>query len=189
MEFMRHARQSCRGVMLACLFVPMGALADAKQDLMEKLASLKSLQASFSQTILDEEQNALQSSTGELSLAQPNKALWHVQSPDESMIISNGENIWFYDPFIEQVTIFDYQTSVVDTPILLLTSTDDALWQKYDITSTASETYVVTSKEQQSQVVSLTLNFNGQELVGFALLDATGQRSVVTLSNVRKIIK
>ena len=41
---------------------------------------------------------------GELWVKRPNLFNWHMTSPDESVLVSDGQTLWFYNPFVEQVT-------------------------------------------------------------------------------------
>lgn len=29
---------------------------------------------------------------------------WHMTQPDESILVSDGKTLWFYNPFVEQAT-------------------------------------------------------------------------------------
>lgn len=37
-------------------------------------------------------------------MKRPNLFNWHMTSPDESVLVSDGQTLWFYNPFVEQVT-------------------------------------------------------------------------------------
>lgn len=158
----------------------------AKQSLMMRLSQNSQFSATFSQQVLDEEKNVLQQSEGKLAVKQPDLVYWHTQQPEESLIVSDGSSLWFYDPFIEQATAYDVKTSIANTPILLLTSTDETLWQQYGINQLNQDNYTIQSLDTNSRVKTLTLNFeaNTNRLASFSILDSTGQLSVVQLSDV-----
>ena len=50
--------------------------ADAKQELQQKLESMQSLQANFSQQVSADNGDVLQQLTGELTIQRPNKMRW-----------------------------------------------------------------------------------------------------------------
>ena len=166
----------------------------AKTVLLEKLAKLENLAASFTQNIYDVDKNLLQSGQGQFTLAAPNLLNWQTTSPEESTLVSDGETLWLFDPFIEQVTAYSLANSISNTPILLLTSTDESLWQQYtiyqaDINQTDNHQAIngkfkVIAKSEDAQVKELVLAFNGDVLSGFTIVDATGQHSEFALDNV-----
>lgn len=165
----------------------------SKHALMAKLAKITFFSAEFQQTIFDESGNTLQQGAGQLSVSKPNLVNWHTVTPDESIIISDGSNLWFYDPFVEQVSVYALESAIANTPILLLTSDDPKLWQDYSVSQLDENRYLVSATNENSRVKSLELSFSRQnddnetqELVAFNILDATGQLSVFNLTNLRR---
>jgi outer membrane lipoprotein carrier protein len=158
-----------------------------KLQLMAKLAKLKFFSADFTQTIFDENGTELQQGSGQLSVNKPNLVNWHTNSPDESVIISDGKDLWFFDPFVEQVSVYALQNAIANTPILLLTSDDPSLWQHYSVSLINDDTFLVHANDENARVKTLELSFSpkavSSQLVGFNILDATGQLSVIKLSN------
>ncbi len=157
----------------------------AKNNLMQKLAELSAFKADFNQQVLSEEGQLLQTNKGRLAVSKPNLLYWSIIEPDESLIVSDGNTLWFYDPFIEQVTLYNIDNAINNTPILLLVNSDPTLWQNYLIKQISSEHFIIQSKDENSQVKLLTLVFNkaGNSLIKFEILDATGQLSRISLSN------
>lgn len=169
---------------------------EAKIILMAKLAKLDYFSANFTQDVMSDSGELLEQSAGQLAISKPNLANWQTTEPDELSIISDGENVWFYNPWIEQVSVYSLSAAIAKTPILLLTSKDESLWQQYTVTKNritqkdlaqAEESFVISAKDINSQIKSLTLVFNSKEksnqLKQFSFLDATGQLSHIKLSN------
>lgn len=158
----------------------------AKQALMERLSGFDHFSATFSQQVIDEEQNILQEGHGKLSVKKPNLVFWQTEQPEESVIVSDGETLWFYDPFIEQATAYRVDDSVANTPILLLTSTDKVLWQQYSVTQTNHDDFLIHANDINSRVKTLELNFvsNSAILKSLSIIDSTGQLSVIKLADV-----
>lgn len=156
-----------------------------KQRLIEKLALISQFSADFNQQVIAEDGTNLMPSSGTLAVKKPNLVFWQTQSPDETTIVSDGDTLWFYDPFVEQATAYSVNDSIANTPILLLTSTDMSQWQNYQVSQTSSDSFAITSLLPDSRITSLDLTFtpNTAKLSSFAFTDATGQKSVITLSN------
>jgi outer membrane lipoprotein carrier protein len=165
---------------------------EAKKHLMTTLSKLAFFSATFSQKILDTQGNVLLEGTGKLAISKPNLVNWKTITPDETSIISDGNTLWFYDPFIEQASAYSLAKSIHNTPILLLTSDEPTLWQQYNVVeqSAAVENFsrfVVMPKDTSSQIKKLTLTFTETksqkiELSEFSFQDATGQISQISLS-------
>ena len=108
---------------------------------------------------------------------------WHAQIPDETLVIANGDKVFYVDDFVEQVSIFNQADMVSDNPLMLLTSTDDNVWEQFSVTQQA-DSFEVTPSSAQGQIQGLTLVFTQGELRAFTLLDNQAQRSEFVLSNI-----
>ena len=166
----------------------------SKKLLMTKLANLDFFSANFTQEVVSETGELLEQSSGNLAISKPNLANWHTQEPDELTIVSDGADVWFYNPWIEQVSVYSLSAAIAKTPILLLTSKDESLWQQYTVNQEKDklqgERFVISAKDPNSQIKSLTLVFSEKDqnslhgnLSQFSFLDATGQVSHIKLSN------
>ncbi|MBU2870520.1 outer membrane lipoprotein chaperone LolA [Colwellia sp. E2M01] len=177
----------------------------AKQHLMAKLATLTYFSADFTQQILSDQGETLQQGSGNLAISKPNLANWKTITPDETLIVSDGNTLWFYDPFIEQASAFSLAKSIHNTPILLLTSDEPQLWAQYDVLESdiakdeagnKISRFVVFPKNESGQIKKLTLSFlhttkpaEQAELTEFSFQDATGQISQINLSNFNSATK
>jgi len=159
-------------------------LTDHKIELIEKLKDIKFFNANFEQKVVDEEGNVLQEGGGTLAVSKPNLVYWNTKTPDESLIVSDGTTLWFYNPFIEQVTAYKLANAIANTPILLLTSDADDLWAHYSVSRIDQATYLIHADDVNSQIKTLELHFVDDKLSGFTFLDATGQLSIISLKDV-----
>ncbi|MBA6252408.1 MULTISPECIES: outer membrane lipoprotein chaperone LolA [unclassified Colwellia] len=160
-----------------------------KSNLMQKLAKLEYFTANFNQQVLDGEGNELQNAMGTLAVKKPNLVHWQTAEPDESLIVSDGDTLWFFDPFVEQVSAYLLEKALFNTPILLLTSSDPTLWQHYSVSSTDENNYLIHANDNNAQVKTLELRFkkNSNMLNSFTILDATGQLSLFKLSQFDQV--
>ena len=161
----------------------------SKQNLIEKLNNIAYFNADFTQKVVDEAGEVLQEGIGTLAIKKPDLVHWKTTEPDETLIVSDGQNLWFYDPFIEQATVYSLKKAIMNTPILLLTTDDKTLWDAYHVAQTDPQTFIVYSLDSQSQVKSLTLVFhqealNQDQLAQLIIEDSTGQLSYITLTSV-----
>ncbi len=156
-----------------------------KLELMSKLKGIEQFSALFQQTIVDNQGNVLQQGGGDISVKRPNLVRWNTTEPDESLIVSDGESIFLFDPFIEQVTAYKLDGAIANTPILLITSDSSSLWEQYSVSKISDSNYVIHANDKESRIKTLEILFNQQsQLKGFTFLDATGQLSKVVLEKV-----
>jgi outer membrane lipoprotein carrier protein len=155
-----------------------------KRSLMNKLATLEFFSANFNQQVLDADGNELQNALGTLVVQKPNLVHWKTAEPDESLIVSDGLTLWFFDPFVEQVSAYLLEKALMNTPILLLTSSDPSMWQHYSVSSMNENNYLIHANDNNAQVKTLELRFEegSNVLDSFTILDATGQLSIFKLS-------
>ncbi|KPK52235.1 MAG: hypothetical protein AMS22_09555 [Thiotrichales bacterium SG8_50] len=59
--------------------------------------TVNSVQAQFSQVVLDEALNTIQESAGTLYIERPNKFRWDYDAPFKQEIVADGKQIWVYD--------------------------------------------------------------------------------------------
>lgn len=169
------------GVGLCLSALSFSALADDSVALKKKLATLSQFSAHFDQEVFDAQGKPLQKGSGEMVLQRPEHFRWETKTPDESLIVSDGKAVWLYDPFVEQVTIMSLDKAVVNTPFLLLSSTNDKVWSHYLIDQDG-QAFTVTSKEKDQRIESLRMVFSGNKITRLEVNEAQGQRSEFTLS-------
>lgn len=180
----QHKHAPRLGMALCLLLFTSSTLAEVINDkpaLRGLLAKINTLQASFTQVVNDSEGQPLQSSSGNLILQQPDRVYWQVLVPDETLLIANGERVFYVDEFVEQVSIFSQKDMISNNPLMLLTSSDDEVWEQFSVIQ-QNLAYVVTPINNEGQITQLTLRFIQDELTQFTLLDNQGQVSQFTLN-------
>ena len=173
----------CAAGVTACIWsLSFNALADDSAALKKKLASIRQFSAHFEQTVTDAQGKPLQNGSGEMVLQRPDHFRWEAKKPDDNLILSDGKAVWLYDPFVEQVTVMSLSKAVVNTPFLLISSTDDKIWKNYLIDQDGSA-FTITSKQKDQRIESLRMVFDNQNhITRMEVSEAQGQRSEFTLS-------
>jgi outer membrane lipoprotein carrier protein len=162
------------------------ALATAADDLKDTLASMNSFEAKFSQQVKDEQGELLQSGEGSIALAHPLKIRWEQTSPDDTLLVSDGEQAYYYDAFSEQVTVMKTNGLIDTTPFILLTTRDKTQWNKYNIRNIAKGYRITPKSGIDSQVEILDILFNqAQSLSAIKVTDLSGQVSSFTFKDSR----
>jgi outer membrane lipoprotein carrier protein len=165
------------------------ALSADAQQLKDKFELFEQVNATFVQRITSGEGKLLNESRGEMSISRPGKFHWHILTPDEDLIVSNGETIWYYSPFIEQVTLINFVDAVDGTPFSLLAGATDTQWADYVVTKKENQFSVSNSAQTPANTFIFEFD-NNNKVSKFAVLEEQGQRSEFVLdykNNDKKI--
>lgn len=158
------------------------ASADIKEELQSKLSTLNALSSTFSQTVTRKDGSLVSKSSGRLSLKKPDKFMLHTTSPDEQVLFTKGNTVYFYDPFVNQVRIFDKQ-ELYSSPFMLLTTKSESVWGQYEVAK-GGNSYVLKAKNP-GQVVSIKLEFQGDLVSDLYVQLKDGNTNRYTLSQVK----
>ena len=158
-----------------------------KEELQSQLTLLKPFSAEFTQTVISAEGENLSTAQGLMQLQRPNQFRWETVSPEENLIVSNGESLWFYNPFVEQVSIYSLKDAIANTPFMLIAGAEKALWESYRVTKTAGVYTVVTPNDPAAAI--FTLQFKDGEIAQFSVQEQQGQHSLFALTNHKTMNK
>ncbi len=169
---------------VSCLlttFISGSVLADASSDLKSRLGKLNTFHASFTQTVTSNDGSNVQQGEGELWVKRPNLFNWHMTSPDESILVSDGKTLWFYNPFVEQVTATWLKNATGNTPFMLITRNDSSDWAQYNVTEKGDD-FNLTPKSASGNLkqFAITVTANGT-IKSFTAVQQDGQRSAYAL--------
>jgi len=92
----------------------------AEQRLSTALKSLDSSTADFKQTVLNEDKQILQQSSGTVAISRPGMFSWIYTEPYEQQIIADGSELWVYDVDLDQVTVKPMSSGLSSAPIMIL---------------------------------------------------------------------
>lgn len=151
-----------------------------KQELQKLLKQTQSLSAEFQQQVKDEQGAVLQTLSGSLKLKRPANLYWHTQTPDETVMVANGSKVWYYNPFVEQVTVYAQQDMVDNSPLLLVLDSNGKQWQNYKVHFENGRYFV----EHVTNGSQLELAFTDEKLTEITMIQPQGERTELLLSDV-----
>ncbi|MGE6647701.1 outer membrane lipoprotein chaperone LolA [Shewanella colwelliana] len=163
------------------LMVVSNAMADDSASLKQKLEELNSLHAEFSQTVTDINGKVIQQGSGTFALSVPNQFYWHLTSPDESLIVADGNDVWIYNPFAEEVSVLDLNQAIDASPIALLVHRDEKTWQQNSVTL-ENRCYQIVPKDIDAGVTKVAVCFDDNSLSMMTLEDQQGNISEFNLT-------
>lgn len=159
----------------------------AQQELRSILTHYQGFTADFAQVVKDVDGNLVHEAKGDLAFKPPGKFIWQVADLDDpesisESLISNGKILWWYNPFLEQVSLYDAQDAVQTTPFALLVSDQDSVWQQFTIDKFDNGYAISPVDIDNAQVLQLKVSFKGKTLTQIIIMDRTRQQSVYSLS-------
>lgn len=167
----------------APVFLSSAAWADPQQELSDRLSKVNAFSADFNQKVTSPEGDLLVEGEGDVAIQRPNLFRWNTVTPDENILISDGKTLWYYSPFIEQVTAMWLKDATEQTPFVLLTRNSATDWAKYNVTQTA-DTFTLTPKDSTSPMGKFVVTVaKSGEVRGFTVVEQDGQRSNFRFSN------
>lgn len=156
--------------------------ATPQQALSSRLDKVNAFSANFTQKVISPDGETLVDGTGDLSIKRPNLFRWDTKTPDESLLVSDGKTVWYYSPFVEQVTAMWLKDATAQTPFVLLTRNNEKDWSRYNVKQLA-DTFTLTPKDKTASMDKfiVTVSKDGQ-VRNFSVVETDGQRSNYTLS-------
>lgn len=133
------------------------AFADASTDLQQRLNKVNSFHASFTQKVTDGSGANVQDGEGELWVKRPSLFNWHMTAPDESVIISDGKSLWFYNPFVEQATVSLLKNATSNTPFMLIARNQSSDWKQYNVKQQGDK-FELTPKKSDGNLKQFTID-------------------------------
>lgn len=151
---------------------------NAGDPLQRFLNNMQTLEANFTQILVDDQGMKLESSRGVVFLSRPDKFRWNYTHPYIQTIVSNGKSLWFYDEDLEQVTIRDISLSMKNTPVAILNRYEDIEVQFIITDMGAIEEFdwvELIPRDLENQYESIRLGFDKDKLGMMVMLDNFGQ--------------
>lgn len=173
------------------LLLSLSAFADENgvQRVEGYLQDVQSLQGDFQETVLDEGMTLVNESSGKLYLQRPGQFRWDYSEPYLQSVVSNGKKVWVYDSELEQVSIKSLDSSLDDTPAMLLSSdqpVEDTFVVGELVKSDGKDWVELKPKTTEAVFESVRLGFAGEDLDVMELVDNFGQTTRLTFSGVVK---
>ncbi|HEX4378380.1 MAG TPA: outer membrane lipoprotein chaperone LolA [Steroidobacteraceae bacterium] len=152
------------------------------------LNGLTSLKASFTQTVTDAQGKKTDGGNGTFLVQRPGKFRWDYQpagagddarSKGGQLLVADGQNVWFYDRELSQVTVKPVTQALSATPVMLLSGSPQQLHEAFDVVADGSQGGMdwvkVTPRSSDSDFTQARLGFAHNQLVRMQVNDRLGQ--------------
>lgn len=174
---------------LFCM-LPVAAHAGAIEKLKSFVASTRSGQANFTQTVLNKGGKLVQSSSGTMEFVRPGKFRWTYQKPYQQFIIGDGEKFWIYDVDLNQVTMKKLGAALGSSPAALLAGKNE-IERDFELKEGGEreglEWLEAVPKSGETSFEKIRMAFNAQaDLVVMELSDSFGHDTVLRFSGMKR---
>lgn len=159
--------------------------ASPKAELSKRLSINEGFSADFSQQVISPEGETVMEGEGTVEIARPSLFRWSTTFPDENLLVSDGKTLWYYSPFIEQVSIYWQEQAAEQTPFVLLTRNRASDWDNYKVSQKGNEFTLFPTAVDSTQG-RFQINIDAKGIVkGFNVIEQDGQRGLFKFSNVK----
>lgn len=160
----------------------------AEQRLNAALKTLDSVQVTFEQTVLNDDSQVIQQSTGNLAIQRPKKFNWTYKTPYEQSIIADGEEVWIYDVDLKQARVKPMSEAINQTPIMVLMNAK-TLKEDFKINEIGQKKFLywveLTPKTNNGQFERIYLGLKENEIMAMDLRDTFGQSTQIAFKQHR----
>ncbi|SEI56863.1 outer membrane lipoprotein carrier protein [Allopseudospirillum japonicum] len=178
--------------LLFMLLSTLGSLQAANRDaqaLHQHLTKMHALSAHFTQQILNARGTQIQQVSGYLALERPHYFYWQTLAPFPQEIVSNGQQLWVYDPDLEQVSLHTLDEQAHKTPIAVLLGNFEQLSRHYQVsqlggTAKAVQMFQLVPLTETNLFTHLQVRFVDGVLDQLTFADTLGQQTRIDLDRV-----
>jgi outer membrane lipoprotein carrier protein len=167
-----------------------GSFAENSNDPLQKfLANFESMEATFIQSLINENGEELEKTEGILYLQQPGKFHWSYQIPYTQKIISNGDVLWIFDEDLEQITIREMGDAIEQTPAGIILGNKPINEHFVQVNMGIIEGFdwiELTPRDLEAQYRNIRLGFDQNRLGMMIIADNLGQTTRIDFSNLKK---
>ena len=161
--------------------------AEAPEQLEQFIARVQSATGDFTQQRIDEKGQGKPAQSGQFSFKRPGQFKWAVKKPYEQLIISDGKQVYQYDPDLAQVTEREVDQSIGASPAAILFGSG-SLGDAFNISSLPGkdgmEWLRAEPRSADAGFTHVDIGFQNAMPVRLELLDSFGQTTRIDLSNI-----
>ena len=147
------------------------------------------MRAKFHQEVNDNKGRKVQEVDGTMQLQRPNKFRWDYNKPYEQQIISDGKQVFLYDPELQQVTIRELSKALGSSPAALLAG-GDAVEKSFTLKNAIRKdglTWVLAlPKDKDSGFDRVLLGFRANKLRKMEMVDSFNHITHITFDDVER---
>ena len=173
-------------IALCLLPLSLAAQAGARQQFDQFSRGIEGLQANFAQRVFDSNGQLKERTSGVVQLKAPRQFRWEVVKPYPQLIVADGDNLWVFDPDLEQVTVRNQSAEENSSPLAVLIDPTE-LERQFKVKEGGRGQgldwlELSPKKPEEAPFERARLGFGAAGLVRMDLYDGLGQRTVLGFS-------
>lgn len=172
------------------LLVPPAVGAEPAPGLLRNfLAEVQTLEAGFRQTLVEVDTGRERESTGMLYLKRPGRFRWDYREPVPQLVVADGQDLWLYDPDLEQVTVRSLDDGLASTPAMLLSGQgelEDSFREGAAYAEDGVDWVELQPLDPDSDFDAVRVGFRAGELAAMEIIDTLGQATRIRFFDVRR---
>ena len=175
-------------IVFGWLLLSLGATASPIESLARLLEPYRTFSADFQQSTLDSKGASITEMTGALAIASESIFYWKTDPPFSQVILADGEVLWVFDEDLFQVQVRPLDDTLTASPAAILSGDLDVLGSRFQVTEERTGTIAVYALEPRATdevTRQIVLRFDGARLLDLSIEDALGNRSLVSLTEVK----
>ena len=161
--------------------------ASAQEQLRAFVATVTAATGSFSQYTVNNQGRTQPAQTGVFSFQRPGKFKWAVQKPYEQLVVSDGRQVFQFDPDLAQVTERKVDAAIGTSPAAILFGSG-SLEQSFDVSALPSKDGIdwlrAKPRTADAGFSRVDIGMKDNLPVRVELLDSFGQITRVDLSGI-----
>ena len=166
-----------------------GAEPGPLQQLDQLLEEMNTLTADVTQLIIESDGGVLEESDIRMMLKRPDGFSWETLSPFPELVVTDGKQLWNYQPDLEQVVVEDWDQSRSELAAQLLAGNTENLDQEYLVnlreTDSAEFTeFTLTPRAADNIYRQINLTFQNRNLDMIFIDSSNGQKTVWQFRNL-----
>lgn len=170
---------------LMLAFLSCSALATPQKELSDRLQLNDGFSATFTQEVTSPDGDVVMEGEGNVEISRPSMFRWVTTMPDENVLVSDGKNLWYYSPFIEQVSIYYQDQATEQTPFVLLTRNRASDWDNYSVNQ-QGDIFTLIPTAVDSTQGQFQINIDSKGIVhGFNVIEQDGQQGTFVFDNIK----
>ena len=175
-------------IVFGWLLLSLGATASPIESLARLLEPYRTFSADFQQSTLDSKGASITEMTGALAIASESIFYWKTDPPFSQVIVADSEVLWVFDEDLYQVQVRPLDYTMTASPAAILSGDLDVLGSRFQVTEERTGTIAVYALEPRATdevTRQIVLRFDGARLLDLSIEDALGNRSLVSLTEVK----
>lgn len=175
--------------LLVLLLTVLPLTASAADLVSDWFSNLASIQADFTQTVVDSDGEQVQDSRGQVWIERPGRFRWDYRTPYRQLIVSDGKQLWTYDEDLEQATVKDLDVALSSTPAMLLSGyrpLSEVMTWEAEGESDGTAWFRLQPREQDSSVENVRIGFRDRQLDTLEVVDGFGNHTHIRFAGLQR---